>query len=423
MRGDMGSLYDAHADRLYAYCWSLVGDQLAAAAVGDTFTAAVQHPPRGDSVLWLYSLSRSACAERGAFTGELDGQGGLVFAESDPLVRAAGGLRSDHREVLLLWAGEWLEPHDIARVLGIAPDTVAQLLNAARTRLERAVLDTLMRGTAESPLDLISAFEKGKLPRLLAGRAPARAPGWLREQVLAACEEEAVRQLPSVTAPSPLVVIGSERTRSDRRGNRPGRGPSGVSKGLGAAAGVAASAAAVIGLLASWPSAKGGDGAASLVPSAGSGSTNPASAKSTGVPPNPLPGLTGTERATGRTQDSPEDPAAGAPDDPAYPGTPSGGSAPAPPASSPSDGPSREKNPAPGTPPETDEPTTPPGGTSPTTPPDEPTDPTTPPPDDGSTDPTTPPPDTPSDPPGDEPGTPSPSPTANPTPSPGPGQG
>ncbi|MFD0541245.1 RNA polymerase sigma factor [Actinomadura luteofluorescens] len=70
MGGDLGSLYDAHADRLYAYCWSLVGDQLAAAAVGDTFSAAVHQPPRGDSVLWLYSLSRTACAERGAFTGE-----------------------------------------------------------------------------------------------------------------------------------------------------------------------------------------------------------------------------------------------------------------------------------------------------------------------------------------------------------------
>ncbi|NVI86416.1 sigma-70 family RNA polymerase sigma factor, partial [Actinomadura sp. BRA 177] len=189
MRGDLGSLYDAHADRLYAYCWSLVGDQLAAAALGDTFSAAVHQPPRGDRVLWLYSLSRTACAERGAFTGELSAGGRTLFADADPLLRVAAGLRSDHREVLLLWAGEWLEPHDIARVLGIAPDTVAQLLGAARTRLERAVLDILMRGTVQPQLDMIAAFEKGRLPQLLARRAPAHAPGWLRDRVLAACAD------------------------------------------------------------------------------------------------------------------------------------------------------------------------------------------------------------------------------------------
>ncbi len=122
----------------------------------------MHQPPRGDRVLWLYSLSRTACAERGAFTGELSADGRTLFADADPLLRVAAGLRSDHREVLLLWAGEWLEPHDIARVLGIAPDTVAQLLGAARTRLERAVLDILMRGTVQPQLDMIAAFEKGR---------------------------------------------------------------------------------------------------------------------------------------------------------------------------------------------------------------------------------------------------------------------
>ncbi|MFG2090232.1 MULTISPECIES: hypothetical protein [unclassified Spirillospora] len=428
MRGDMGSLYDAHADRLYAYCWSLVGDQLAAAAVGDTFTAAVHQPPRGDRVLWLHSLSRSACAERGAFTGNLGGRGGLLFADPDPLLRAAGALRSDHREVLLLWAGDWLEPHDIARVLGIAPDTVLQLLDAARTRLERSVLDILMRGAAEARLDLITAFEKKRLPQLLARRAPARAPGWLRDQVLAACEDEAVRPLPSVISPSPLVVIGADGPRSGRSGrsgrdgDRVRRGLSGgISKGLGAAAGVAASAAAVIGLLASWPSAKGGGGAASLVPTASTGQTNPASATSGPAPQHPLPGLSGTERATGSAPGTPRDPATDD-GDPARQGAGTPGAAapaPAPPAASPAGTPTRETSPAPpATPPQPDRPSTPPTGESPTTPPDTPGDPATPPPGDGTADPTTPPPDTPSEPPADDPGTPSPSPTTNPAPSP-----
>ncbi|MGI5203538.1 RNA polymerase sigma factor [Spirillospora sp. CA-108201] len=410
MGGDLGSLYDAHADRLYAYCWSLVGDQLAAAAVGDTFSAAVHQPPRGDSVLWLYSLSRTACAERGAFTREPGlgaGGRGPLFADPDPLLRAAGSLRSDHREVLLLSAGEWLEPHDIARVLGLAPDTVMQLLNAARTRLERAVLDILMRGATEARLDLISAFEKGRLPRLLAGRAPAHAPGWLRDQVLAACEEEAARPLPSVISPSPLVVIGP--ARAERRG----RGARGIaSRGLGAVAGVAASAAAVIGLLVSWPAAKGG-GAASLTPTASKGQTHPASTSSRGVPQDPAPGLTGSERADGDASRNPVTGAYGSP-----PQQAGGGAAPAPPSAPPSKAPARAKPPASGTPAKPEQPSTPPDDTTPSTPPDTPSDPATPP-DDGSADPTTPPPTgTPSDPPTD-PGTPSPSPTSNPAPQPG----
>jgi DNA-directed RNA polymerase specialized sigma24 family protein len=419
MGGDLGSLYDAHADRLYAYCWSLVGDRLAAAAVGDTFSAAVHQPPRGDNVLWLYSLSRTACAERGAFTGEAGAAGGRgpLFADPDPLLRAAAGLRCDHREVLLLWAGEWLEPHDIARVLGIAPDTVMQLLNAARARLERAVLDILMRGTAEPRLDLISAFEKGRLPRLLARRAPARAPGWLREQVLAACEEEAARPLPSVIAPSPLVVIGAERADRPKHGS-PGAAAKGrVSRGLGAVAGVAASAAAVIGLLVSWPTAKGGS-AASLVPTSSGGQTHPASTAGGGAPPDPAPGLTGTERADGGSG-NPVTSAYGSPPQQAggtQGGAPGGGAAPAPPAASPSKEPARERPPASGTPAKPEKPSTPPDDSTPTTPPDPPSDPATPP-DDGSTDPTTPPAGTPSDPPPD-PGTPSPNPTSNPAPQP-----
>ncbi|MBT2208350.1 RNA polymerase sigma factor [Actinomadura sp. NEAU-AAG7] len=406
MRGDLGSLYDAHAARLYAYCWSLVGDERAAAAVRDTFVAAVHQPPRGDTVLWLYSLARTTCTGPGAVPA---GRAAPLFSGSDPLLRAAAGLRSDHREVLLLWAGEWLEPHDIARVLGIAPDTLAQLLDVARARLERAVLDTLMRGTAY--LDLITAFEKGRLPRLLAGRAPERAPAWLREQVLAACEDEAVRALPTVAAPTPLVVIAPGRTERPPRRR-------GVSRGAGAVAGLAASAAAVVGLLASWPSAKGGD-AASLVPTSSTGHTEPASTL-TGDGQGHPPGVTGSERGTHTPVTTaygdpprPVEASPGGGTSPGSPGSPGAHRAPARSAPAPraSHDPSTAAPSKPGTPPATPPkpPTTPPGGSP---------DPTTPP--GGGTDPTTPP-QTPTDPPGEEPGTPGPSPTSNPAPSPGQG--
>ncbi|WP_131742268.1 RNA polymerase sigma factor [Actinomadura roseirufa] len=405
MRGDLGSLYDAHAARLYAYCWSLVGDAEAAAAVGDTFTAAVHQPPRGDSVLWLYALARTACAERGAFTGRAHRL--TADPDPDPLLRAAGGLRPDHREVLLLWAGEWLEPHDIARVLGLAPDTVAQLLAIARKRLESAVLDVLMRGTAGPQPELITAFEKGRLPQLLARRAPTDLPSGLREKVLAGCEEEAARPLPSVTAPTPLVVIGQAGAARSRHA------PSGISKGLGAAAGLAASAAAVVGLLVSWQTARDG-GAASLVPTASSGQARPASS-GTNEDPSPPPGLTGSERiASGSLQAPSGDPVTTTPGDRPQPSGPgSGGTPTGSPVRTPSGGPSTSGSPSPSHPgnpstPVPGTPTTPPSGEPTTTPTDGP----------GTTEPTTPPVGTPTGSPVD-PGTPSPSPVINPVPLPG----
>ncbi|RMI43764.1 RNA polymerase sigma factor, partial [Actinomadura harenae] len=206
MRGDPGSLYDAHAARLYAHGWSLLGDD-AATAVHDAFAAAVRHPPRGDVVLWMYALSRTAARSRGAF----DRPWRVAAGEADPLLRAAAALRAEQREALLLEAGEWLEVPDIAHVLGLAPDTVRQLLHTARARLERGVLGALMRGEAAdgtAVAEVIAAIEKGTLPRLLARRVPDGMPGAPRAEVLASYEREADEPSPAATSPSPLVVIG-----------------------------------------------------------------------------------------------------------------------------------------------------------------------------------------------------------------------
>ncbi|WP_030164752.1 RNA polymerase sigma factor [Spirillospora albida] len=392
MRGDSGSLYDAHAARLYAHCWSLVGDRAAAAALADTFAAAVHQPPRGDRVLWLHSLARAACASHGD---------GGPFGEDDALLRAAGTLRPDQREVLLLWAGEWLETHDIARVLGIAPDTVAQLLAAARTRLERAVLDILMRGTDTPEHDLITAFEKGRLPQLLARRAPSAPPPPLRDEIIAACEREAARLLPSVAAPAPLIVIGDGGTR-ERRAK-----PRGLSRGLSAVAGLAASAAAVVGLLISWPMAKGGP-AASLVPTSGSGTPDLPSAEPAGHTPAPdaTPGAgrgPSENRVTSAHDGEPEP--AGPPSNASLPAP--GARPAAPPPGTPEASPAEPSKPA--KPKPIKRPVRPP---TPTAPPETPPAPV---PDDSTPPPaTTPPAETPSEPP-------SPAPTAGPSPEPAPG--
>ncbi|MEU5884659.1 RNA polymerase sigma factor [Spirillospora sp. NPDC047279] len=400
MRGDPGALYDAHAARLYAYCWSLVGDE-AADAVADTFAATVQHPPRGDSVLWLYALSRSACIDRGA----LDRAFGMS-ADPDPLLRAASTLRADHREVLLLHAGEWLEVRDIARVLGIAPDTVRQLLNVARTRLERAVLDVLMRDTGPQSLDVIAAFEKGSLAQLLARRTPAQPPVWLRERALAAFEGEMTRPLTGIVAPNPVVVIGSDvaAVRQPRR----------KARSLTALAGVAASAAAAIGLLVSWPTSSKG-GAASLVPTAGTsdatrtGGDRPASSPNQSATERPGLGSTAKGGTTG----------AGTPDQSPAPAAETGGGLarqdPSAPGSVTPPGSTATGDPSP-----PEDPPAPPDDETPTTPPEEPTDPPT-------TPPTTPPTEDPGDPtptptptePTETPTETTPSPSSNPVPTPG----
>ncbi|WP_433327113.1 RNA polymerase sigma factor [Spirillospora sp. CA-294931] len=386
MRGEPGALYDAHAARMYAYCWSLLGDQAAAHAVKDTFAAAVQHPPRGDTVLWMYALARSACAEHA--------HAAVSFDLSDVPLRAAAGLRSDHREILLLWAGEWLEIADIGRVMDIAPDTARQLLEAARSRFERAVLDLLMRGAPARP-DVIPAFEKGRLPRLLASRAPEAPPAWLRDQVLDSCAGEAAeRPLTGVTAPNPLVVIAGGKPAPAA----PGRGRR--LAGFGAVAGIAASAAATVGLLASWPSGKGGDGAGSLTPTS-AGQHTPANARTTSLPTVTSPGTTGTDRATNGTSSPAEVPSEATNGDPSPTGTGPSYVPPGTPDTRPETG-TPSKPPA-TTPPPSPDPTTP----TPTTPP-----PTTPPPSSEPPPSTTPTP-TPTETPTSEP-----SPTSNPTPSP-----
>ncbi|XVQ15041.1 RNA polymerase sigma factor [Spirillospora sp. CA-255316] len=264
MHGDLETLYDAHAHRLYAHCWSLLGDRDAADALRDTLTEAVRYPPRGETVPWLHRMTRTVCSERGAFGRH----GRPVFAQAttDPLLNAAANLPAGHREALLLSAGEWLEVRDIAAVLRVSPGTVHELLHEARTALERAVLDALMRGIADPAkhMDVIAAFEKGRLPNLLARRAPAWAPAPLRDQVLAASdghERDEIGHAPAepAVAAAPtrqLVVIGSDaETSADPERERANRRKAAL-KGVGGVAGVAASVAA--GLVMTWPSA--GDG-------------------------------------------------------------------------------------------------------------------------------------------------------------------
>jgi hypothetical protein len=178
------ALYDAHAARLHAYCWSLVGDQ-APVAVRDVFAAAAypggmrgpdmpgRTPEGGLSAVWFYGRARAECLRRGLVT---------VISGRDPLLRAAARLRADQREVLVLAAD--LPLAHIARVLCLPPATTGQLVHAARARFEQAVLDALLADPATATHeDIIGAFETGTLGRLLVRRAPAP-PRALRDHVV-----------------------------------------------------------------------------------------------------------------------------------------------------------------------------------------------------------------------------------------------
>ncbi|MCW2918430.1 MAG: polymerase, sigma-24 subunit, subfamily [Actinomycetia bacterium] len=267
-------LYDAYAGRLHVYCWSLVGDD-APGALRDAFvTAARRGSPRGDTTLWMYGLARAACVRRGALDHAF-----TRIRDTDPLRQAAAGLRADHREVLVLSAGGWLEVPDIARLLEVATDTVTQLIQTARKRLERGVLDVLLPGPIQTEHEeVIAAFEKGTLDTLLARRAPNSPPAALRADVLAACvAETAPAQVTRSfsAAEGPLVVIGPGTSDELSVRRRPGRTFVG-------AVGLAAAAAAAAGVFATLP-ASGGSSPTSgsqnlLVPSA-SGSLQQTSAR------------------------------------------------------------------------------------------------------------------------------------------------
>ncbi|MCW2946135.1 MAG: polymerase, sigma-24 subunit, subfamily [Actinoallomurus sp.] len=175
-----GRLYDEHAGRLYAYCRTMVGDE-ASDAVRDAFISAARHPGtvRDDEALpvWLYALARTECVRRGALL-----RNAPAGPADEPIPRALARLRPEHREVLALSAT--LETGDVARVIGLAPDTAELLTRMARRRLEQAAVSVLGSPAARDD-EMLTALGRGSLHKLVA-RGPEPPPR-LRERVLAAC--------------------------------------------------------------------------------------------------------------------------------------------------------------------------------------------------------------------------------------------
>jgi DNA-directed RNA polymerase specialized sigma24 family protein len=175
-----GVLYDEHAERLYAYCHIMVGDE-AADAVRDAFIAAARHPgtaPDDDALpVWLYALARAECVRRGALVRKP-----AMPPSADPLRRALARLRPEHREALALSTA--LEPDEIARVVGVAADTAEMLVRVSQRRLEQAAASVL--GARSVPDEaMLAALSGGNLHQLV--MRGYEVPPRQRERVLFSC--------------------------------------------------------------------------------------------------------------------------------------------------------------------------------------------------------------------------------------------
>ncbi|HET8684939.1 MAG TPA: RNA polymerase sigma factor [Micromonosporaceae bacterium] len=245
--------YRRYADRLFAYCRSLVGDaETAADAVHDTFLIAgeragqVREPDRLGA--WLYAVARSQCLRtlrqrrRSVPMAETYEP---VADSTDPAARvqaaqvralvaaAAAGLNPPDREVIELAVRHGLSAADVGAVLGVPANHAHARLSRARTQLEAALGALLIAragGGRCAGLDALLHGWDGQLTTLLRKRIHRHAAG---------CDECGLRRrellspaaLLSAYAALPFAVAPLRRPGL---GHGPGR-PGGPAAGPGGA--------------------------------------------------------------------------------------------------------------------------------------------------------------------------------------------
>ncbi|MEU8393588.1 sigma-70 family RNA polymerase sigma factor [Nonomuraea sp. NPDC048892] len=149
----LSALYDAYAESVYRYCWSLLlSADSAQVALRDTLIAAEAHagalttPERLRA--WLFALARAECLRRrtaappGAAEALAEAPEPDDPADADLRVMAWNAVHSlpvADRELLELVHGHELPADELAQVLATPPRQVELLLEAARERLGDAI--------------------------------------------------------------------------------------------------------------------------------------------------------------------------------------------------------------------------------------------------------------------------------------------
>jgi RNA polymerase sigma factor (sigma-70 family) len=189
----LAAAYDKYADRLHAFCASMLRDPDAAAdALHDTFIVASQRvrqlrdPDRFRP--WLYAVARNECLRQlrtrrrtagldaaGEVTDtSVDLDGNLRAAELRRLIWAAAeGLNPRERAALELSLRHGLEGLDLADALGVTTSHMNTLLTRARQQLERslAALIVVRTGRGACPeLTRLAAGWDGHLTVLMRKR-------------------------------------------------------------------------------------------------------------------------------------------------------------------------------------------------------------------------------------------------------------
>ena len=151
------TLWDRHADEVFAYAWRRIGATAAPDIVADVFAVVVAHPERvpDDALPWLYRVAwnvmanaRRADGRRSSLVKRLQARDiersddpGAMVSERAEVIDALVALSAVDREALLLVAWEGLDNRRAAAATGCSVGAFAVRLHRARRRLEAALHD------------------------------------------------------------------------------------------------------------------------------------------------------------------------------------------------------------------------------------------------------------------------------------------
>ncbi len=146
----LATLWDRHADQVYAYARRRVGATDAPDVVSEVFAVAVANPRKvpDEALPWLYRTAWNVIANHWrteerrrrlvAAASEAPDHAADI-AERDALLGALATLSDADREALLLTAWEGLDARDAARAADCSASTFSVRLHRARRRFELAL--------------------------------------------------------------------------------------------------------------------------------------------------------------------------------------------------------------------------------------------------------------------------------------------